>query len=144
LIREGVQLFDMGMVHEAMEKWRGVLAVAPGHRDAEAYLAMAVRDQEAAPPTSKPAATPPPPSEMSGRDFPKRTPQSHQPASAPLPLATPEPAAPVPAAPELMLDPPASEAPASATPPSALTTGSQKTRKGFNLPEALQRVSLGS
>jgi tetratricopeptide (TPR) repeat protein len=132
LIRDGVQLYDMGMVREAMDKWQQVLQLVPGHRDAQEYLAMAERDAKAPTAQAKPASSPAV-SEMSGRDFPglrPRTVQAPEPQAPVLQLAEPEegsepqtPAHPV-------------------TPPAALTTGSQKTRKGFNLTEALQGVSL--
>lgn len=48
LIREGTQLFDMGMSAEAIQKWEQVLALAPDHKDAGAYLAMARKETEAA------------------------------------------------------------------------------------------------
>jgi tetratricopeptide (TPR) repeat protein len=59
LLREGTQLFDMGMSTEAIEKWQQVLDLAPEHKDAGAYLAMARKETEAAPMA---APAPPPPS----------------------------------------------------------------------------------
>lgn len=138
LIRDGVQLYDMGMVHEAKEKWQQVLDQSPGHRDAEAYLAMAQRDQHAAPPSAPTSAPNPAPaaSEMSGRDFPGLQPRaSYAPqALAPLELALDEPPEEPPAAVE--------ESPKAVTPPTALTSGQQKPRKGFNLQEALAGLSV--
>ncbi len=63
LIREGTQLFDMGMAAEAIQKWELVLALVPGHKDVEAYLAMARLETEVAPkvtaaPTPRPAPRP--------------------------------------------------------------------------------------
>ena len=58
LIREGTQLFDMGMTAEAIQKWELVLAQVPDHKDVGAYLAMARRETEAAP---KATVAPPPP-----------------------------------------------------------------------------------
>ncbi len=64
LLREGTQLFDMGMAAEAILKWEEVLAMAPGHKDAEAYRAMAQRESEEQtrtippPPAEKPAPRP--------------------------------------------------------------------------------------
>lgn len=137
LIRDGVQLYDMGMVHEAQQKWQQVLDQAPGHRDAEAYLAMALRDQHApAPSVPKPA---PAASEMSGRGFPglqARTSFATPAPQAPLELdLTPEPEEPPPAV---------QETPKAVTPPTALTSGQQKPRKGFNIQEALSGLSLPS
>lgn len=63
LIREGTQLYDMGMTVEATQKWEQALIMAPEHPDAAGYLAMAQRDAErhaTAPPptagTARPAA----------------------------------------------------------------------------------------
>ncbi len=73
LVREGVQIYDMGMVEEAMDKWQQALALEPGHRDALGYLEMARRDREQAPPS--------------------RAPQRMEPAAAspaPIPMAAPQ------------------------------------------------------
>jgi tetratricopeptide (TPR) repeat protein len=129
LIRDGVQLYDMGMVQEATEKWQLVLDMAPGHTDAEAYLTMARRDL--AVPAAKPVPVPLAP-EFSGHDFPGHQPRLPKPAPPPmaaLELAFEEPAA-------------AAQPVAPVTPPPALTSGAQKTRKGLNLPELLQSISL--
>ncbi|MDP2876430.1 MAG: hypothetical protein Q8O00_09625, partial [Holophaga sp.] len=58
LLREGTQLFDMGMPEEASEKWELLLTLAPGHKDALAYLEMAKQELTV---TLKPPPTPPPP-----------------------------------------------------------------------------------
>lgn len=138
LIRDGVQLYDMGMVPEAMQKWRQVLELAPGHRDAEAYLAMAQRDQHATPPSAASSAPKPAPaaSEVPGRDFPGLQAKPH-------PALMPSPLAPL----ELVLAPepepePVEAAPKAVAPPAALTSGQQKPRKGFNLQEALSKLSV--
>lgn len=62
LIREGTQLYDMGMSPEAVQKWEQVLTVAPDHKEAHAYLAMAHRENaEAAPaPVAAPVVPEPP------------------------------------------------------------------------------------
>lgn len=65
LVREGTQLYDMGMAQEAVHKWEQALILRPGHPEAEGYLAMARRDAEqvaAAPPPTAPrsASTPTP------------------------------------------------------------------------------------
>ncbi|HLO66124.1 MAG TPA: hypothetical protein VK188_03840, partial [Holophaga sp.] len=67
LVREGIQIYDLGMVEEAIQKWDQALALDPGHPDARTYLAMAIRDRapqmpaepsiQAAPPAE---AAPPP------------------------------------------------------------------------------------
>ena len=63
LIREGTQLFDMGMAAEAIQKWEQVQALVPDHKDVGAYLAMARRETEAASkvPTAPPPSTTPTP-----------------------------------------------------------------------------------
>jgi len=145
LIRDGVQLYDMGMVGEAMEKWQQVLDQVPGHKDAEAYLVMAKRD--VAPPPSRPVPVPAS-QEMSGRDFPGLQPRTQSQAPAPLALELvleepAPPAAPSPAAPGQAA--PGQAAPSQATPvtpPSALTAGAPNVRKGLNLPELMKQVSL--
>ena len=45
LVMEGVQIFDMGAVEEAVAKWRRALELVPGHRDAPKYLELALREQ---------------------------------------------------------------------------------------------------
>jgi len=59
LVREGVQLFDMGMAPEAMTKWRRALELDPTHGDAPKYLEMARKEEaEAAAKSAAPAARP--------------------------------------------------------------------------------------
>jgi tetratricopeptide (TPR) repeat protein len=133
LIRDGVQLYDMGMLQEATEKWHQVLNLAPGHQEALDYLAMAKRDQAGIAPTSISSSGP-------------------NAGSVPQPKAVPIPVQPRPqvtptqiALMESTLAPSVTvpEAPAHpVTPPASLTTGAQKARKGFNLPDALQGISL--
>jgi tetratricopeptide (TPR) repeat protein len=63
LVREGVQLYDLGMTEEAMVKWGRVLELRPEHKDALEYLRMARRDQaQAATPArdARPAPAPAP------------------------------------------------------------------------------------
>ena len=55
LLREGTQLYDMGMVEEACRMWEQVLQLDPDHGDGQAYLSMAKREHSATP------AVPPPP-----------------------------------------------------------------------------------
>jgi len=118
LIRDGVQLYDLGMIQEAKERWQQVLALVPGHADAEAYLAMARKDL--AVPAARPVAPVLPP----------RAPQPQ--VVQPKPMAL-----------ELVFDEPeAAPEPEPVTPPSQLTAGNQKVRKGLNLPELLRRISL--
>jgi tetratricopeptide (TPR) repeat protein len=57
LVREGVQLFDMGMAPEAMGKWRRALELDPLHGDAPKYLEMARREEAEA--AGRHAAPPP-------------------------------------------------------------------------------------
>lgn len=143
LIRDGVQLYDMGMVSEAQAKWQQVLDHSPGHREAEDYLAMARRDQQAAPPSAKPTAKAPAasmPNASPSHGFQGFTPVA---PAAPLELAFEEPLA-KPAAPAASEpEPPPAAGPAQPVAvPSALTTGLQKARNGFNLAETVQRISL--
>jgi tetratricopeptide (TPR) repeat protein len=49
LVREGVQLYDLGMAEEAMVKWGRALELRPEQKDALEYLRLARRDQEQAP-----------------------------------------------------------------------------------------------
>ncbi|HNX94118.1 MAG TPA: hypothetical protein PKL14_03065 [Holophaga sp.] len=132
ILREGVQLYDMGMAQEATDKWRQILETVPDHPDALAYLAMAERDAQ----RPAPAAVPPPP------------PPAYQPPSRP---AAPPPqiqVAEIPA-PAIEPRPEPSEGPESspaAAPPQALTkpVPAAPVRKGVDLPQALQSVSLPS
>ena len=130
LIRDGVQLYDLGMLQEASQKWQQALVRVPGHKDAEAYLAMAKRDLEV--PVVHPIPTPPS-SELSGRDFPGLQPGIPQSAIAPM--------APL----ELALEEPSVAGESTpVTPPPTLISGAHKLRKGLNLPELLQGISLPS
>jgi len=61
LVREGVQIYDMGMVDEAIVKWEQALELEPSHRDAGGYLEMARRDREQLSPARVAPAPPPPP-----------------------------------------------------------------------------------
>jgi len=59
LVREGAQLYDLGMAEEAMVKWGRVLELRPEHKDALEYLQMARRDQaQAAAQAAAPAPAP--------------------------------------------------------------------------------------
>ncbi len=130
LIRDGVQLYDLGMIQEASQKWQQALDLVPGHTDAEAYLAMARRDLEVS--ADRPVPTSPS-SRRSDRDFPGL--QSRVPQNAPVPMP------PV----ELALEEPSVAAESSpVTPPPGLTSGTHKVRKGLNLPELLQGIALPS
>ncbi|MDR3673098.1 MAG: hypothetical protein P4L36_19795 [Holophaga sp.] len=56
LVREGAQLYEMGMAEEAIAKWRRALEQQPEHQDALDYLKMARREQaQAAAPSPAPA-----------------------------------------------------------------------------------------
>lgn len=48
IIKDGCTLYDMGMLVEAMEKWKGLLSRDPDREDAKSYLEMAKRDLRAA------------------------------------------------------------------------------------------------
>lgn len=61
LLREAVQLFDMGLTEEAISKWERVLVLDPSHLEVEGYLRQARRELTH-PPTSASvgsASTPP-------------------------------------------------------------------------------------
>jgi|GEM_PF-420429 len=60
LVREGTQLFDMGMAAEAILKWEEVLARVPDHKDALAYRTMALHESEG---ETRTVSAPPPPAE---------------------------------------------------------------------------------
>jgi tetratricopeptide (TPR) repeat protein len=122
LIREGVQLYDMGMVQEATGKWQQVLAQSPGHAEAEAYLAMAKKDQAAQSPTA-----------------PSRAAEAPVAAPAPQPPPSPRKAA-VPL--QLDIELPARPVQEPVTPPAAVTATPSKPRKGLNLPDLLSGISL--
>jgi tetratricopeptide (TPR) repeat protein len=59
LVREGVQLYDLGLNEEAAEKWKEALRLCPDHPEASGCLEMARRDA-ATPPPSQPIPVPPP------------------------------------------------------------------------------------
>jgi tetratricopeptide (TPR) repeat protein len=64
LLREAVQLYDMGLVEEAIPKWERVLALEPHRHEVEGYLEMARielgqgREQFHAPVSAAPEAVP--------------------------------------------------------------------------------------
>lgn len=60
LLRDGTQLYDMGMAEEACLKWEQILALYPDHKDAQTYLAMALRERSATPAPPPPSAPPTP------------------------------------------------------------------------------------
>jgi len=60
LLKEGVQLYDMGMAEEAAALWERVLETSPQHPEALGYLEMARREAHQAPPPPRPEPTPPP------------------------------------------------------------------------------------
>jgi len=129
ILREGVQLYDMGMALEATGKWRQVLEVVPDHSDAIAYLAMAERDARntMAPSgsASRPAAPVPAPVIIP------------PPISQPIAVSAP----PTPVLDETP-EPPATN-PDSVAPPTALTKAATTSpRKGLELPKGLQSLSV--
>jgi tetratricopeptide (TPR) repeat protein len=123
-LREGVQLFDMGMAREALAKWQVVLDEVPDHANALEYRAMALRELG-----GPPAAPPPPP--------PIPPPPVYRPIE-PLPLPERElpppelaPWSPVPD----NLPPEPAALPAAIVAPTAI-------RKGLEPPAALRQVEL--
>ena len=57
LLREAVQLYDMGLVAEAITKWERVLALEPGRQDIEGYLKQARKEVGVEAPGPLPAPT---------------------------------------------------------------------------------------
>ena len=58
LLREAVQLYDMGLVEEAILKWERVLVLEPQRQEIEGYLRQARSELESSPPApAAPAAT---------------------------------------------------------------------------------------
>ncbi|BDU78792.1 tetratricopeptide repeat protein [Mesoterricola sediminis] len=60
LVREGIQIYELGMADEAIEKWRRALDADPGQPDAQAYLDMAMRERGTGPTPTLPAVPAPP------------------------------------------------------------------------------------
>ncbi|GLH73220.1 hypothetical protein GETHLI_17220 [Geothrix limicola] len=56
LLREAVQLYDMGLVEEAITKWERVLALEPHRTEIEGYLRQARAEAGSAPAPTAPAA----------------------------------------------------------------------------------------
>jgi tetratricopeptide (TPR) repeat protein len=56
LVREGSQLFDMGMTEEAVAKWDRALVIQPDNQDAAAYLQVARWEAQRRPAAAAPAA----------------------------------------------------------------------------------------
>ena len=138
LVREGVQLYDMGMVEEATEKWRRVLAAEPGNAFAAEYLAMAQRDLDETAARQRQAAPAPPRPQV---------PPSAPSAPAPVVLKIQmdrRPEAPVPVQP---LVPPVRKDPSSSPrlpslPPKAITTRATPQRDGLKVPGPLKGLAL--
>lgn len=122
LVRTGSQLFDLGMVQEAIDKWEAALALSPGNEEVSSYLAMARKELEPRSPRPQPKAAP-----------------------LPVALAAPEPLAPAPITiqtplPETEPAPPAPPEPVHT--PSVITGPPAPSRKGLALPPALNGVVL--
>jgi tetratricopeptide (TPR) repeat protein len=128
-VLDGVQLYDMGMLDEAIEKWQDALALAPAHANASAYLQMGLRDREQAEKAAKVPARMPPAA----------------PSILPLPTA-PMPAPPAQAAawvtePQLPIAR-AVQIPAPVGPPRALTAPAKPPRVGLKVPGAFKGLVL--
>lgn len=67
LLREAVQLYDIGLVEEAVAKWERVLALEPDRKDVRAYLNQA-RSELGHGPTATTSQAPSPSSSLSGPD----------------------------------------------------------------------------
>lgn len=128
LLREGSQLFDLGMTEEAVDKWEQALALAPGDSRITSYLEMARKELQprSRPLPPPPAPLPPPP----GVEPPPAVPSL-------LPLQEPPHHETEPALPLQHLD--MAEA---VLPPATLTETAPPPRKGLDLPEAVGRVAL--
>lgn len=48
IVKEGVQLYDMGMAEEAIERWKQVLEADPQHTEAQGYIEMAANESRQA------------------------------------------------------------------------------------------------
>lgn len=127
LVRTGSQLFDLGMVQEAIDKWEAALALSPDNEEITSYLVMARKELEPRTPRPQPK--------------PAALPQS----PAPLAMVVPESVPPMPmeirtAAPEPELASPPLPEPVHT--PSTITGPPAPTRKGLALPPALNGVVL--
>ncbi|MBK8724867.1 MAG: tetratricopeptide repeat protein [Holophagaceae bacterium] len=103
LLREAVQLEEMGLPEEAIAKLRRVLEIDPDHRDAKAYLEMNARTQGAvpmvAPPPPPVPAPAPPPKPEAPENFQDFTPSTLPPLPVQEPEPPPVPSLPTPTAP---------------------------------------------
>ena len=133
LIREGVQLYDVGMLQEAKGKWLRAQELDPGNGTAAEYIAMAERDQEEeaaaalrrpVPARAQPPAPSAPPPPVVHRI--QREPPSVVPVQPPATLTQ---------EPEGALRSPS-------LPPRALTTRAAPARDGLKVPGALNTLSL--
>jgi tetratricopeptide (TPR) repeat protein len=121
LVREGSQLYDMGMTDEAVAKWQRALALDPEQTDAAACLALARQEQASAqpppPPSRKPAYAPVPDPDAPVPSVRPRVVPVVRPAYelAPIPLAV------------------ASPPPTPVDPPAAVTARSTPSRGGLKL-----------
>jgi len=61
LLREAVQLYDMGLVEEAISKWERVLVLEPQRHEVEGYLRQARLEAASAAPSPAPFQAPPAP-----------------------------------------------------------------------------------
>jgi tetratricopeptide (TPR) repeat protein len=129
-VLDGVQLYDMGMLDEAIEKWQDALALDPTHGNAAAYLQMGVRDREQ---DEKAAKAPPQPPSASAFILPPTAPPMAPSAPAPPAAWVTEPQ--LPAVRPVVV-------PAPVGPPKALTTPAKPSRVGLKVPGAFQGVAL--
>lgn len=109
LVKEAIQLEEMGLPEEALAKLRRVLEIDPEHPDAKAYLAMYARTQAGAPMVAPPPLpqAPPPAPPAPAEDFADFTPS----ALPPLPHEPAPSSPPAPASAPLLPASPASSAP---------------------------------
>ena len=129
MVRSGVQIYELGMLDEAIAKWEQVLELEPDNRNAKEYLAMAQKDlRDAAAAPKRPV---PPPSQ------PVRMVPAEIPAPRMVTLAPP-----VSLPPMVQKEPPAPALRAASTPPKAITTRSTPAREGMKVPGLVSEFTL--
>lgn len=70
LLREGLNHYGMGQIAQALDCWRKVLALDPGHADARDYVETAAGAEQSAHPLERRAPAPPPAAASPARSAP--------------------------------------------------------------------------
>jgi tetratricopeptide (TPR) repeat protein len=136
-VLDGVQLYDMGMLDEAIEKWQDALALDPSHGNAAAYLQMGLRDREQAQKDAKaPARAPSTSASILPPTAPPMPPPAPAPSAAPAAWVT-EPQLPAARSVQVPV-----QVPAPVGPPKALTTPANPPRVGLKVPGAFKGLAL--